>query len=86
MYELQIYMLFVMGKIENLKKVNLAFKCKKSGEIGPQRRGFIIMADSCYCMAETNTTLQSNYLPILKKLRRKDFNLQIFKSFLDMLF
>ena len=73
-------------KNENVKKVNLAFKCKKSGEIGQQRRGFIIMADSCYCMAETNTMLQSNYLPILKKLRRKDFNLQIFKSFLDMLF
>ena len=74
MYELQIYMLFEMGKIENLKKVNLAFKCKKSGEIGPQRRGFIIMADSCCGTAETNTTLQSNYLIIkntfVKKIKK----------------
>ena len=25
------------------------------------------MADSCWCMAETNTTLQSNYPPIKNK-------------------
>ena len=56
MYELQIYMLFEIGKEwKREKKVNLAFKCKKSGERGSQRREYIIMADSCYCMAETNT-------------------------------
>ena len=26
------------------------------------------MADSCGCTAETNTTLQSNYLPVLKDI------------------
>ena len=26
----------------------------------------ILMADSCCCMAETNTTLESNYPPIKK--------------------
>ena len=25
---------------------------------------YIIMTDSCWCMAETTTTLQSNYAPI----------------------
>ena len=34
----------------------------------------ILMADSCCCMAETNTTLKSNYLPIknLKMLRDRE--------------
>jgi len=27
----------------------------------------IAMADSCLCMAETNTTLESNYTPIKNK-------------------
>ena len=31
----------------------------------------ISMVDSCCCMAETNTTLQSNYLPIKNKNKLK---------------
>ena len=32
----------------------------------------ILMADSCCYMAETNTTLESNYLPIKNKLKKKN--------------
>ena len=35
------------------------------GEV--QEGGDMCMADSCWCMAEMNTTLQSNYPPIKKK-------------------
>jgi len=34
-----------------------------------QREGiyiYIVIADSHYCMAETNTTMQSNFLPFKK--------------------
>ena len=30
----------------------------------------ILMADSCYCLAETNTTLYSNYPPVKNKLKK----------------
>ena len=30
---------------------------------------YILMADSWWCVAETNTTLESNYPPIKKKKR-----------------
>ena len=43
------------------------------------------MTDSCCCMAETNTTLQSNYLPIQnlkKKLKIDDKEIQRKRSHL----
>ena len=38
-----------------------------------QRKGHISMADSCWCMAETNTIFESNYLPI-KNVEKVMFN------------
>ena len=32
-----------------------------------------IMADLCYCMAETNITLKSNFLPIKNYIKKKTF-------------
>ena len=32
---------------------------------------YILMADSYWCMAETNTTLESNYPPIENKLKKE---------------
>lgn len=32
-------------------------------------------ANSLHCMAETNTALQSNYIPIKKELKKKKENL-----------
>ena len=34
---------------------------------GGERYIYIRVADSLYCIAETNTTLESNYTPILNK-------------------
>ena len=34
---------------------------------------YILMADSWWCVAETNTTLESNYPPIEKKKKRPTF-------------
>ena len=31
----------------------------------------IPVADSCWCMAETNTTMQSNHPPIKNKFKKK---------------
>jgi len=41
------------------------------------------LADSCYCIAETSTTLQSNYPPIKDKNKFKKFknkSIKIFKK------
>ena len=34
------------------------------------------MADSCFCVAETNTTLESNYPPVKNKVKK----IKIFKK------
>ena len=48
------------------------------GEMGKEMGGtfkregtYILVADSCCCMEETNTTLQSNYPPIKSKLKKE---------------
>ena len=33
---------------------------------------YIAMADSCWCMAETDTILQSNYPPIKNKFKKEN--------------
>ena len=46
---------------------------------------YILTADSCCCTAETNTTLQSNYLPIQnlkKKIKIDDKEIQRKRSHL----
>ena len=46
------------------------------GEIQEGKDIRILMADSCFCVAETNTTLESNYPPVKNKVKK----IKIFKK------
>ena len=43
------------------------------GDIQERKDICILMADSCFCVAETNTTLESNYTPVKNKFKKINF-------------
>ena len=72
------------GKL--LYKTESSTQCSvttEKGEREAQQGGnvCILMADSCCCMAETKTILQSNYPPIKNKIRKPEILLIILVIF-----
>ena len=44
-------------------------------KVEEKRDIYITIADSCCCMAETNTAWESNYPPIKKKIKKNAYSL-----------